>query len=508
MNIRIKIFTITVSLGVTGMFAYYFLKPMIWGDERIISSDAQEIKAHIRIGVDNWIGYFPLCSPNMKKRMKSAGYLLHCDDDQANYSQRFKKLKRGQLDLAVATVDAYLLSAQEYDYPGIIISVIDESKGGDAIIARSDRVTSIDDLQKDNIKIAFTPASPSEFLLKSVAVHFDIRRLLKNNEWRLESDGATDALEKLKSGQAEVAVVWEPEVTRGLSNKSFKKILSSRDTSQLIVDILLVNREFVIEQPRVLRLLLSNYFRTLKHYRENPSALQKAVKEKTGLGETEVSTMLKGVSWQTLSANARRWYGVTTDGQEALTNTIESVIEVFKNTGDMDSHPLPNSNPYIIQNRKFIESLHESGISEFDSESEELTSFEKLAPSQWEQLEEVGTLKIRPISFQSGSNDLTDEGISELKKAVDSLQHFPNFRVVVKGHSGLRGDKQANKKLSGQRAVAVKDYLINHLKIKQNRLRAIGMGSSQPLPRRPGESNREYSYRLPRVEMYLVSDVY
>ncbi len=508
MNIRIKIFFAVIVVGAAAMLSYVYLKPLIFGDDRVKTSDAGDLKGQVKIGVDNWIGYFPLCSQNMRKRMVSAGYLLKCVDDQADYDKRFKDLKRGKIDFAVATVDAYLLSGRDYDYPGVIVAVIDESKGGDAIVARASKVASLDDLKNKDVKIAFTPASPSEFLIKSVAVHFDIKKLLRDKEWRLQSDGASDAYKKLKSGQADVAALWEPEVTRALSDKKFKKLLSSKDTSHLIVDILLVNRDFATDNPQVVKVLLSNYFRALKHYRDRIDDLHNDVMQKTDLGKKDVVSMLSGVAWQTLSANARRWYGITPDGQEGLTNSIDAIIEIFKDSGDMSSHPLPNSNPYVIQQRKFIEQLHESGISEGDVEQAEAVNFEKLDAGEWAQLEEIGTLKVRPISFQSGNNDLTEEGMAELKRAVESLQHFPNFRVVIRGHTGLRGDKNANKTLSLQRASAVKDYLINALKVNENRLRAVGMGSSMPLPRRRGESNREYRYRLPRVEMYLVSEVY
>jgi len=39
-----------------------------------------------------------------------------------------------------------------------------------------------------------------------------------------------------------------------------------------------------------------------------------------------------------------------------------------------------------------------------------------------------------------------------------------------------------------------------------NRLRVVGLGSKLPLPQLPGESERAYSYRLPRVELSLVAE--
>ncbi len=43
----------------------------------------------------------------------------------------------------------------------------------------------------------------------------------------------------------------------------------------------------------------------------------------------------------------------------------------------------------------------------------------------------------------------------ELDKAAENLRHYPNFCVVIEGHTGLRGDAEANRELSELRAEAV-----------------------------------------------------
>ena len=42
--------------------------------------------------------------------------------------------------------------------------------------------------------------------------------------------------------------------------------------------------------------------------------------------------------------------------------------------------------------------------------------------------------------------------------------------------------------------------------VDPNRIKVVGMGSAQPLPRLPNESERAYHYRLPRVELSLLAD--
>jgi outer membrane protein OmpA-like peptidoglycan-associated protein len=509
MNRNFKIFFAAIVIGMLGMVAYYFIEPKLKKDAQTETSDAAGLKGEINIGVDNWIGYFPLCSPNLRTRMISAGYLLKCNDDKADYTSRFKSLKRGNLQFAVGTLDAYMLNGQELDYPGTIVAVLDESKGGDALVAWEKKISNLDFFKSaENFKIAFTPASPSEFLLKSIGTHFDITALKsKKAPWRVETEGASAALKEFLDNKVDAAVLWEPELSRATANEGVKILLSSADTSGLIVDVLIVAREYSQKNPDVVKILLANYFRTLRYYRDNHDSLVTDVKQFTKLPDAAVTSMLKGVSWQTLSDNTQVWYGLN-GGSEKLTDSIDSVIKTLTETGDFSANPLAGGNSYMLQNRVFVQELSTTGLSGGDASTTVTTTFKPLEDSEWAQLRDVGTLKIRPITFQSGNDVLSDEGISELKEAVESLRHYPNFRIIVKGHSGLRGEAAANKTLSQERGDAVKRYVIDQFGFDSNRIKSIGMGSEQPLARLQGESDREYNYRLPRVELHLVTEVF
>jgi len=132
--------------------------------------------------------------------------------------------------------------------------------------------------------------------------------------------------------------------------------------------------------------------------------------------------------------------------------------------------------------------------------------FAALTDTGWQALKEVGTLKALPVSFQSGTAELSHEGKLELDRAMETLSHYPNFRVVIKGHTGLRGDPAENQLLSQERAESVARYLSVTYNLDLNRLRVVGLGSTLPLPQLPGESERAYGYRLPRVELALVAE--
>ncbi len=517
MNAHVKTGLILVVLGAITFAVLAYVLPIFQDRSDRQASDARGTKGTITIGVDNFIGYFPLCSPDLKKRMRQSGYLIECVDDSADYAGRFAALEREDLDLAVATVDSYVLNGASQSYPGVILAVIDESKGGDAIVAWSDRIKTLDDLRSIGQeagpqRIAFTPDSPSHHLLKSLAVHFDIAELQSRSGWALESNGSEAALTAFLNREADAAVLWEPDVSRALQQDSAVRILGTEKTSQLIVDILIGNRRYVQRNPEVIQTLLKNYFRTLKHYKDEPGELRSDIEKSTGLNDEAIKAMLEGIAWQTLTDNANTWFGLNASGlpQEALVDTIDGAIDVLINFGSMDSNPLPNKDPYWLTNSDFIENIHrgyQNVIGQTgDASSQTTFSFDPLTENQWNRLIDVGTLKIVPIVFGSGSDQLTLEGKEQLDKAAENLKHYPAFRVAIRGHTSTRGEPEANRSLSQSRAESVKRYLMVTHNLTDPRLNAEGYGGTRPLARKAGESSRAYNYRLPRVELVLVAE--
>jgi ABC-type nitrate/sulfonate/bicarbonate transport system substrate-binding protein len=509
-------------VGLLTIGGAYFLKPYFTEKEQRSTSDAREIKGGIKVAVDNWIGYFPLCSPEMKKRMRQQGWNLVCEDDQADYPQRMQRLKDGDIDLAVATVDSFILNGAPKGFPGTIVAVIDESQGGDAILARKDVVSSLNGLKgRTDVKVAFTADSPSHHLLKAAAEHFDVPELLPSGDRAVATKGSEEALKRLLSGKAGVAALWEPDVSRALAQDGIVKLLGTEDTKRLIVDVLVAGRDFARSKPEVVKTLLANYFMTLKFYRDNPSLLREQVVAATKLAPDAVEKMLKGVAWTNLTENGETWLGISAPGSRAedgLAQTIESTVRILIHSGDFSESPLPAGDPYRLTQSQFVEDLYLRDIAGFtvpkpgsvktDGVGSLEAGFSLLSPEAWNGLQEVGTLKTEPVVFQSGTADLSFQGKIEIDKAVERLKHYPRFRVVIKGHTGTDGDAEANKDLSRERSEAVARYLQVTHGVDPNRLLAVGFGGEKPLPRRPGELDRAYRYRLPRVELVLVREVY
>ncbi len=201
-------------LIVVGALGVKLISPYIQDRQQRITSDAAKTKGTIRIDLDNWTGYYPLRSQEMKKRLRKSGYLLEVKDDNADYASRMKRLEDGDIDFAVATVDSYILNGVRENFPGTIIMVIDESKGGDAILAKKGTIDSLDKIKsKQNVTVAFTPASPSHHLAKAASYHFGVKALLPTGGKKIETDGSKAACDLLLGGKTDVAICWEPDVS-------------------------------------------------------------------------------------------------------------------------------------------------------------------------------------------------------------------------------------------------------------------------------------------------------
>lgn len=519
MNSSVKGALILLTASLVVLMGIYLAIPLFQEKEQVDTSDAADTKGKITIAVDNWIGYFPLRSPEMKRRMRQHGWNLVCNNDGANYSERMRLLSEGKLDAAVVTVDSYILNAASYNYPGVITFVIDESKGGDAIVADRNKIPNLEALRdRKDVRVGFTPDSPSSHLAKVADKHFSLPSINPRKENKVEFNGSEDGLKKLLGGEVDVAVLWEPDVSKALENANIVKIFDTGDTSKVIVDIFVFNREFLREHPEVVLQFMDCYFRTLKKFNDSPDFLRSEIKRETGLADDKIEVMLKGVKWVNFTENCEKWFGVSSSGndlaEEGLVVAIDAAVDVLVANGDFDNNPIPDEDPYRLLNSSFLEKIFQrtaSGITVPGAASGGSIgsdfSFAPLSGPGWNSLSEFGKLNVDPIIFQSGTNNLSFSAKEAIDKAVEKMALYPMLRVEIRGHTGTRGDTDANQKLSKNRADAVFRYM-QITGVDENRIRAIGLGGEDPLPRDPGESKRAYEYRLPRVELVLMKESY
>lgn len=85
------------------------------------------------------------------------------------------------------------------------------------------------------------------------------------------------------------------------------------------------------------------------------------------------------------------------------------------------------------------------------------------------------------VNFASGSSEVNAASRDGLRELADFLREYPNTNVVIEGHSDSTGNAASNKRLSQQRADAVKYSLINDYDIQADRVNSIGWGIEKPI---------------------------
>jgi len=483
------------------------------------SSDAPALTEQVRVALDGWTGYAVLRSPQFRRYMEAEGIGLTVTDDSADYPARMTKLAAGEYDIVVATLDSYLVNARKVDYPGVIVFVVDESRGGDGIAARPE-VKTLNALAAPGVKIALTPNSPSDFLLRAVASHFDLSPLKVAGDWRVETTGSEAALKALRAGTVQAAVLWEPELTEATADGRFHKLFTTQKTEGLIVDVCIANREFLVNNPKAVEVFVKSYFESLRFYMADRAAFETQVAKDAGTTPARAKLLLDGIAFATLTKNAQHYFGVLPGdlGREELQNSLRAATEVLVETKLLSTDPLGGDFRRIV-NSSFVATAYSSvgkpgatsSVFKDDPRAPEPTpdiplEFPVLSGEQWDRLNVIGTLRVRPVIFQSATGTLTDDGRNELERTAADLALYPRCRLLVRGHTSTDGDPDANRALSQQRAEAVAEYLTQKFRIPAARMKPAGVGGDMPLPRDEGESDRRWKGRLPRVEILLVED--
>jgi OOP family OmpA-OmpF porin len=102
------------------------------------------------------------------------------------------------------------------------------------------------------------------------------------------------------------------------------------------------------------------------------------------------------------------------------------------------------------------------------------------------------------LNFETGSTKLTPDSIPTVNSLVAILKAYPAVAVRLEGHTDNTGDAAANKKLSLDRAIAVKEMIITG-GIADARIGTDGYGDEKPIASNQTEEGRAKNRRTELV---------
>ncbi len=84
------------------------------------------------------------------------------------------------------------------------------------------------------------------------------------------------------------------------------------------------------------------------------------------------------------------------------------------------------------------------------------------------------------VEFETGKAVVAQGYDNDLKELAAFMSEHPTTKIEVQGHTDSSGSKALNDKLSQSRADAVRNHLVNELKVDGSRVWAKGYGSASP----------------------------
>ncbi len=465
--------------------AKFFLLPYFQKDLEKTTGSESQYKKEITLALDSFSGYSVLRSSAMHRDLKNQGIKLEIVDDGADYGKRLKSLEDRDVDLAVFTVDSFLTAgAKAGKFPASIVMVIDETSGADAVIAYESKVKNLEDLDYADARIVLTPASPSEFLARTIIAHFNLPDLPEN--WAIEADGAEAVYRQFKkdTGQERRAyVLWEPYVSRALEIPGAHLLIDSSRLKGYIVDVLVAERTFLRDHPDLVRTVIESYFRAAHSYSKKSGGMETLVIEdaKTTGSETLNAAMAKklvdGIQWKnTLENNAPSGSQRTQEssGLQHIEDVVLNITDVLLKTGAITSDPLDGKANTLyydaildnLQQSDFHPGKTVSVIEGLGSGTADLDKARVRGPlkiltdAEWNSLMPVGRLRVKPIAFARGTARLNIQSNRDLAALAKSLGSWPDYYLLITGNVRAEGDPEANLKLAGDRAAAAAESLL------------------------------------------------
>jgi OmpA-OmpF porin, OOP family len=109
---------------------------------------------------------------------------------------------------------------------------------------------------------------------------------------------------------------------------------------------------------------------------------------------------------------------------------------------------------------------------------------------------EIGqTIRINNLFFETGKSVIKQESFTELDRLVKLLKENPAVKIQINGHTDNEGSLELNKKLSNDRALSVKKYLISK-EISETRIISKGFGPSKPVADNKTEEGKQMNRRV------------
>lgn len=462
-------------------------------DGNVINTQ-KESNDTINLSLDEWIGWKEIIDANGGLSTQP-GSIYDKLGIKVNISvindatQSSNALIKGSLDAAGYTINRTAFLSTKFKEAGVNVVmpyITNYSNGGDGIIANSS-IKTVEDLV--DAKIGVPEFSEAQTLVVWFVNQSDLsadqKQKIIDNLILFETPD--EAAKAFFAGELDVAATWEPYLTQAKNMTDAHIFFSTASSSSLVMDGILFNQKFAEENSDVV------------------SKFIQGALEASELYETDLTTI----------KSVMPMFSTASD-QDILDNCASAKLTTWKDNKNLlnDTARTIYTNMCVVWNSigeetndKLVETLFDDSYlasieSNFDTTV--VSKVDNVAVTEENTQEVIDTQSLikgtASVTFEKNTAKFTDSKAAseELNQFIEIAKVLDGTIIEIAGNTDPNPDidpkDEYNKKLSQQRAEAVKNYFIMN-GISADRIVTVGNGSSNPVVENDTEEHRAMNRR-------------
>jgi NitT/TauT family transport system substrate-binding protein len=294
----------------------------------------------LRISVGIWVGFGPLFLAQEKGFFREAGADVELVKLEGP-KEGFLAMAAGRVDAVGASTGILPLYLKDKNAFQLVVA-LDDSAGGDGILARKD-ITTIAGLKGKSV--AFDEGSLAQFFLNVVLE----RAGLTQEDVKAVNMSAGDAGAAFVAGKLDAAVTWEPWLTRGKASPNGHVLIDTSKTPGLVTDGLVFRREVLERRGAEVKAVVKSWNKAVDYWKANPDESNEIMAKAIG-GWIEDPAVFKGtlagVKFYDSSANIT--YFGTADQPGLAYKMMDDALKIWRKYGKVqvaaDAKDLVNPN--------------------------------------------------------------------------------------------------------------------------------------------------------------------
>ena len=374
---------------------------------------------------------------------------------------------------------------------GKAVMIVDNTQGGDAVIASDPAVKAIEDLAGRSV--ALLQFTPSHGILIDALDNASLTARKKESVKIVfinAEEGTAGVRAALESGHVDAAVLWDPDLALALRNvKGAHVVYSTKTATNLIFDVMVCDSRLLAkpEGQAVVQKFVEGWMEGVPAARANPdNAVDALVNTEEFFklladkeGRPFVKNLFPNVVWTGVEENARIL------GLAGGTNHYERVYkrfdEIYRKAGALANPKSPVIAPQDSFDYRFIKAILARDQPAAAAAAQAQTSFTQASLKEATQQQAMVTKPVT-VGFASGSTDLSKRAQKTIDaEMVPFIENNGKAYFEVSGNSDSTGAREVNQRLSEVRARAVVDYLVTQWEFPRERFKIVGNGPDRPL---------------------------